>query len=76
MQENKSLISRIVTWTILGVLAVVGIRLALQLLGIVTGVLGAVFGVAGFLLFTVGPIMLAGWLAMKAWKAFSKQPAA
>lgn len=69
MGENTSLFSRIVTWTILGVLALLALKLAFGLLGIV-------LGFAGFLLFTVGPILLVGWLALKAWNAFSKEPAA
>lgn len=72
MGENRSLLSRIVTWTIVGILAVLAIRIAVRLLGFLLGVLGMVFGVAVFLMFTVGPILLVGWLGMKAWGAFTK----
>ena len=68
MEEGKSLLSRIVTWTILGVLAIVALKIALRLLGVVVGF-------TAFLLFTVGPLILIGWLAVKAWKAFAKDPA-
>lgn len=65
MGEKKSLLSRIVTWTVLAILAVIALRLALRLVG-------AVFGLVAFLLFTIAPLVLIGWIAMKAWKAFSK----
>lgn len=67
-KENKTLVEQIVTWTILGILAILALKL-------VTGILGMAFGLVGFLLFTVAPILLVGWLAMKAWKAFTKEPA-
>ena len=70
MGENSSLLGRIVTWTIVGILAVVALKIAVRLIGIVMGLAGMVFGVAMFFLFTVGPLILLGWLAMKAWKAF------
>lgn len=75
MGENKSLLRKIVSWTILGILAVVVIRIAFKLLGILVGVVGMVFGLAMFLLFTVAPIVVLGWLGVKAWQAFSKKPA-
>jgi ABC-type sugar transport system permease subunit len=67
MTEKKSLFKQILTWTVVGIVAVLAVKLAL-------GLLGAAFGVVGFLLFTVGPILLVGWLAMKGWEAFSKKP--
>lgn len=69
MQEKKSLLSRIVTWVIIGVLAVLAIKLVLSLLG-------AAFGLVGFLLFTVAPLVFIGWLALKAYAAFTKEPPA
>lgn len=75
MSEGKSLLSRIVTWTIIGVLAVLAIKLALRLLGFLVGVVGAVLGLVVFFLFTVGPILLVGWLGVKAYKAFASPPA-
>ncbi len=72
MSENKSTLSRIVTWAILGILAVIAFRLALRLFGFVAGLFGFVFGSLMFLLFTVGPVLLLGWLAVKAWKAFTR----
>jgi hypothetical protein len=65
MEEKKSLLSRIVTWVVIGVLAVLALR-------IVLGLVGAAFGLIGFLLFTVAPLVLVGWLAVKAYHAFAK----
>lgn len=71
MSEEKSLLSRIVTWTIIGILAVLAIKLALRLLAFLVGVAGAILGLIVFFLFTVGPILLVGWLGVKAYKGFS-----
>lgn len=76
MTEEKSLLSRIVTWTVIGIVAVLAIRLAVRLLGFLMGVVGMVFGLAAFLLFTVGPLLVLGWLALKAYRAFTRDPAA
>ncbi len=74
MGESKSLLSRAMTWIIIGVLAVLALKIVGKLLAFLLGTVGLVFGIVGFLLFTVGPIVLVGWLAMKAWKAFAKEP--
>ena len=67
MAENKSLFKQIVTWTVVGIIAVLALKAIL-------GLLGMAFGLVGFLLFTVAPVLLLGWLAVKAWNAFSKKP--
>jgi hypothetical protein len=67
MGENTSLLG---TDRHLGHHRVVAI-LALKL---VLGLLGIVLGLAGFLLFTVAPVLLLGWLVMKAWQAFTARP--
>lgn len=67
MAENKSLFKQIVTWTLVGIVAVLALKAIL-------GLLGMAFGLVGFLLFTVGPILLLGWLGVKAWNAFTKKP--
>lgn len=64
MGENTGLFGRIVTWAIIGLVAILAIK-------IVLGLLGIVLGFAAFLLFTVAPILLVGWLAVKAWQAFT-----
>jgi hypothetical protein len=66
--DNSSLLATLVKWSIVIVIAVVALKLALGLLGIV-------MGLAAFLLFTVAPVVLIGWLIMKAWQAFTKEPA-
>jgi hypothetical protein len=74
MEESKSLLSRVVKWIVIGVLAVLAIKIIGRLLAFLLGLMGMAVGIVGFLLFTVGPIVLLGWLAMKAWKAFAKEP--
>jgi hypothetical protein len=66
--ENSSLLATLVKLAIIIVIAVVALKLVLGLLGIV-------MGLAAFLLFTVAPVVLIGWLIMKAWQAFTKEPA-
>jgi hypothetical protein len=66
--DDNSPVATLIKWAILVVVAVVALKLVLGLLGIV-------LGFAAFLLFTVAPIVLVGWLIMKAWQAFTKEPA-
>lgn len=66
-EQDKSLLKQALTWIVVGIVALMAIKLVL-------GLLGMAFGLVSFLLFTVGPIVLLGWLAMKAWKAFTKEP--
>ena len=67
-EQDKTLFKQIVTWTVVGILAILALKLVFSLLGIA-------MGLVSFLLFTVGPILLVGWLAVKAWEAFTKEPA-
>lgn len=76
MDENSSGLGRAITWLIIGILAIVAVKLALRLLAFLLGVLGMVFGIAMFVLFTIAPIILLGWLALVGWRAFTKEPAA
>ena len=73
MSENRSLFGRILTWTVVGILALVALKIAVRLAGFVIGLAGMVLGLAMFVLFTVGPVVLLGWLAVKAWKAFTRE---
>jgi hypothetical protein len=66
--DNNSPLATLVKWALIIVIAVVALKLVLGLLGIV-------MGLAAFLLFTVAPVVLIGWLIMKAWQAFTKEPA-
>ena len=76
MGEKKSLLGRIITWTIVGVLAILIIKLTVRLFGFLVGLAGMLLGLLMFLVFTAGPIVLIGWLAVKAWQAFTRPPAA
>jgi hypothetical protein len=64
MGENASLLGRIATWLVIGVIAILAIK-------VVLGILGFVLGLAGFLVFVIAPLVVLGWLAMKAWQAFT-----
>lgn len=67
-EQDKSLFKQILTWTVVGILAILALKIVFSLLGMA-------FGLIMFLLFTVGPLLLVGWLAVKAWNAFTKEPA-
>ena len=67
-EQDTSLMKQALTWIVVGIVAVLAIKFVL-------GLLGMAFGLVSFLLFTVGPIVLLGWLAVKAWQAFTKEPA-
>jgi hypothetical protein len=72
MTEERSTLGTIATWVILGIVALIAFKLAIHLIGVVMGIGGMLLGLAMFLLFTVGPIILLGWLAVKAWQAFRR----
>jgi len=57
-QNGDSLLGTLLKWFLIAIVAVATIKLAFW-------VLGVVIGVGGFLLFTVAPLLLAGWLVMK-----------
>ena len=63
--NNGTTIGRIATWFLIGIVALI----ALKLLG---AIVGAVIGLGMALLFTVGPILLIGWLVMKMLRGFSR----
>ncbi len=56
------MISTILTYLIVGLIVVVGVSLALAVLGTVFGL---ALGLAKFLLFTVGPILLVGYVVTR-----------
>jgi hypothetical protein len=56
------MITSILTYLIVGLIAVVGISVALAVLGLVFGL---ALGLAKFLLFTVGPILLLGYVVVR-----------
>lgn len=51
-------------WGGVGIMALIALRMLLKLLGLV-------MGFAAFLLFTVLPLVLIGWLVLKLWQAFT-----
>ena len=56
------MISTILTYLIIGLIVVVGASIALAVLGTVFGL---ALGLAKFLLFTVGPILLVGYVVTR-----------
>jgi hypothetical protein len=62
---EKSLLSKVVTWVFVALLAIAALKLAFW-------VFGAALGIGAWLLFTVGPILLVGWLAVKLYRFFTR----
>lgn len=56
------MLSSLLTIFVVGLVALVGISLALALVG---AVFGLALGLAKFLLFTVGPVLLVGYVVMR-----------
>lgn len=56
------MISSILSYLIIGLIVLVGVTLGLAVLG---AVFGLALGLAKFLLFTVGPILLVGYVVMR-----------
>lgn len=56
------MIGTLVTLFAVGLVTLVGVGIALSLLGVLFSI---TFGIAGFLLFKVAPILLVGWLVLK-----------
>ncbi|HUF13270.1 MAG TPA: hypothetical protein VMN78_09235 [Longimicrobiales bacterium] len=59
-QVERSRLARLITWLIVGVVVLILVRLLFALLRVSVGIVG-------WLLFTVLPLILLGWLAMKLW---------
>lgn len=70
------MVGKLMMGTGAAVLAVIGFKVLATLIGIVTGIFGAVFGLITFVLFTALPIALIGYLGYRAYHAFRKEPAA
>jgi cell division protein FtsW (lipid II flippase) len=56
------MLGTLLTLFLVGLVALFAIGIALSLIGAVFGI---AFGVAGFLLFKVAPILLVGWVILK-----------
>ena len=64
--NGGSTVGSVVKWIIIGILAIVTIKVGLAIAGLVIG-----FGF--FALFTLGPLLLIGWLVLKAIRIFSSR---
>lgn len=64
-ESNGTLLGRLVTWILVAILAIAALKLAFW-------VVGAVMGVGFWLLFTLGPILLVGWLVIKVLRYFTR----
>ncbi|MBW3627874.1 MAG: hypothetical protein KY464_01135 [Gemmatimonadetes bacterium] len=56
------MVGMLITLFVLGILGFVAVSVVLGLMG---AVFGLVFGLAGFLLFKVAPVILIGWVVLK-----------
>lgn len=74
--NDGTLLGKLITWILMALLAVAALKLAFWLLRMVAGLMGAAFGIGSFLLFTLGPIVLVGWLVLKLlrWLSRPKRP--
>ena len=65
--NESGMVGKIATWFLIGVLAVVALKVGLAIAGVVIGI--------GFVaLFTVGPILLIGWAIVKALRYLTREP--
>jgi len=63
--RRPSLLAQIVTWTVVGVLALVALKVVVAALRVLANVFGILVGVLLTLTFTILPIAVLGWLVMK-----------
>lgn len=77
MESDKgSVLGTIVTWVVVIVGLVVGIKLLFWLIGAVFHVVGFAAALAAFAIFRVIPVAIVVWLIIKAVKYFRGEPAA
>lgn len=62
---DKSLLSKMITWFFVALLAIAALKLAFW-------VFGAALGLGAWLLFTFGPVLLVGWLVVKLYRAMTR----
>jgi hypothetical protein len=62
---ERSLLGTMISWFFVALLAIAALKLAFW-------VFGAALGIGTWLLFTVGPILLVGWLIVKIFRALSR----
>ncbi|CAN5743429.1 hypothetical protein BH23GEM3_BH23GEM3_10630 [soil metagenome] len=63
MAMNPSWIGRLLTWIVIAFLVIAAVKVSFAVVGVLTGV-------AFFFLFTVAPLVLVGWLAVKVVRYF------
>ncbi len=56
--DNGSLLGRLITYMLIALVGIVVLKMAFW-------VFGAALGLGAFILFTVGPILLIGWVVVK-----------
>lgn len=62
-EKHGSLLGRMLKWLAIGLLAILAIKIAF-------GLVGTVMGLALFVVFKLGPILLLAWLGWMAWNYF------
>ncbi|HUE96119.1 MAG TPA: hypothetical protein VMN39_05640 [Longimicrobiaceae bacterium] len=65
--SGGSTLGRVVKWLVIGIVAIIALRVGLFLLG-------AAVKASFFILFTLGPLVLVGWLVMKFLRWISRNP--
>lgn len=63
--DGRSTLGTLLSWFLVALVAIAAFKMALW-------VFGAALGFGGWLLFTVGPILLVGWLAVKLFRFFTR----
>lgn len=63
--NNGGTFSKLIKWLVVGFLAIIALRVGLF-------ILGAAVKVSLALVFTLGPLVLIGWLVMKMLRSFSR----
>ena len=62
---GRSSLSRILTWAIVVVAVVVAAKILFWVVGLTVALVGTALGIVGFLLFTILPLAIVAWLAVK-----------
>ena len=64
-EDGRSTLGTLLSWFLVALLAIAALKMALW-------VFGAALGLGTWLLFTVGPVLLVGWLAVKLFRFFTR----
>ena len=63
---QRSMLARLITWLIVGLVVVLLVRVLFALLRVS-------FGIASWLFITIVPLIIIGWLAMKLWDRYGNR---